>query len=195
FGDATRRPRYRAGERTKTLAQAAPVDRQAAVDVHQVPCASDAAAETDRTQAPAPAEPEPGFVDMCLERPFPKQGLRGVDRQQPLEDICSGLFPLRAVDTAILDGFAQAGREAYGCELVGQERPVRLRERRDEPVEVAALDIAQLSGRDRRADRLPHADPIAIQVVRKEAERSRTPANQPPEDRAATNVQQTPTPA
>ena len=82
------------------MAQAAAVEEQAAQDVAQRPCAREAAAEADRAEAPAAAEPEVRILAVRVELLAAEQRRRDVDGEQPLEDRGRLLLALVAVDCA-----------------------------------------------------------------------------------------------
>ena len=194
FGHAAIRPGQLAAQWTEALAQAAPVEAQAAVHIDQVAGARQAAAEADRAKAPAAAKPEPRLRAVFFESGRAEQGLRRVDRQQTFENGGGFFFTIVAIEFACVDGLRQPGGEIDRRELVGQIRAIGFGERADQSVQVFALGVAELARRDRRAQHLAHAQPVAVQVIGRQAEAAWPSAHQPAEDDAAANVQQAPAP-
>jgi hypothetical protein len=183
-----------AGQRTEAFADAGPVEAQATQHLDEVARPREAAAEADRAQAPATAEPEPALRAVLLECGRAQQRLRRLQRHQALEDLGRLVLAGLAIDRAVGDVLRQAGGEVHGREFVGQERAIRLGERIDQRGEVAPFGVGEPSGRDGRAQRLAHAEPIPVEVIGRQAEVARASAQQPAEDDAAADVQQAPAP-
>ena len=194
LGGTAGRRGHVAAQRLKALAQATPIELQAAHDVDEAARPPQAAAEPDRAQTPAAAEPEERVLAVLLEGLGAEQRLRGVGAEKALEDRARVFFAAVAIDLSCQHFFGQAEREVDGGELVGQKRPVGGGRRLDEHLEVGALVRRRRVG-NRRADRLAHAQPVAVQVVDEEPEVARPPAQQPAEHDAAADVQQAPAPA
>ena len=131
---------------------------------------------------------------MRLELLAAEQRRRDVDGEQPLEDRGRLLLALVAVDCAGDDLVRQARREVDRRELVGEVRLERTRQREHERVEVLALLRVELAPDRGVAERLPHAEPVAVQVVAVRAERARPAADEPAEDDAAADVPEAPAP-
>src|SRR5438128_908537 len=98
-------------KRPEAAPQAAPVVQQAAKNVAQAARVGEAAAETNRAEAPAATEPEARMPAVLLERALAEESGCDVDGQQSLEDRRRLLLALVAVDLAGEDLVGQAERE------------------------------------------------------------------------------------
>ena len=131
---------------------------------------------------------------MRLEGCSSEKRRRGIQGQQPFEDRGGLLLALEAVDRPVEDGVRYCVGKFDRGELVRQVGLVGSGQRLDELSEIVAL-LGGQRRRDRRAERLANAEPVAIEIIGKGAERPRAAAHQPAEDDAAADVQQAPPPA
>src|SRR5262249_24326293 len=143
------------------MAQAAAVVLETPHHVTQRARPREAAAEADRAEAPAAAEPEVRIVAVRIELLLAEQRRRDVGREQPLEGRGRILLAPVAGDGASDDLVGQARRGLDRRELLAEVRLERAGERAHERVEVLALLGSQRPPDRSVAERLPDAEPVA----------------------------------
>ncbi len=78
-------------------AQTAQEKESRAASLSVAPSPGQAAAKTNRAEAPASAEPEKGLLDMGIKGLFPQKGRGCVKREKPFENRCSFLDAFEAI--------------------------------------------------------------------------------------------------
>src|SRR5262249_9439563 len=110
FVDAFCRAGQITSQGTETVAQAEPVGVETAHDLLDVARPRQTAAEAQRAQAPAAAEPEVGLLAPILECGRSEQGTRRLGGQQALKDDAGVTVVADAIDSPGDDFVRNAGR-------------------------------------------------------------------------------------
>jgi hypothetical protein len=153
----------------------------------------EAAPEFERANAIAAASPENCLLAVLPERCVSEQRRGRFRREQTLKDRTGRIVVGVAVDLAGFDLLWNPDGVFQVLDLVLDKRRVSLHEDSIQRAELALLsDGGRI--RNRLAERLPHATPIQVQIVRKAAVGARPATDQPAEDQTTEDVAIAPQP-